>query len=128
MRSGHHSHPSPARPGHGRVKCTLHIMLCICICAPRIVCSLLHAAGESRETSAFPPTPLLLTGADLDSRWAGTSFSHRRFGGRWHGARSPVQPSTGPAHPRNSQNYSLGSILSCQELGFSLVPKASEGQ
>lgn len=47
-------------------------------------CALGCSAPSSQgvqETSAFPPTPLLLTRADLGSRWAGAAFPWLGFGG-----------------------------------------------
>lgn len=53
------------------------------ICAPRIVCSLLLAAGSCRRCLPSLPLPHYSPGhADLDSRWTGTTFLPRSFGGR----------------------------------------------
>lgn len=45
-------------------------------CSIRAPCSV-----PVQETSAFPPTPLLLTRADLGSRWAGAAFPWLGFWG-----------------------------------------------
>lgn len=87
---------------------------CRPICAPRIVCSLLLAAGNCRRCLPSLPLPdYSPSRADLDSRWTGTSFPPRSFGGRWRGQ----EP--GPALPENSQPSSPGSVHSFQEPGCS---------
>lgn len=87
---------------------------CRPICAPRIVCSLLLAAGNCRRCLPSLPLPdYSPSRADLDSRWTGTSFPPRSFGGRWRGQ----EP--GAALPENSQPSSPGSVHSFQEPGCS---------